>query len=146
MAALLTLAVITGFGIYAWHFFDVPSWQRLDPARLEQPAQKGAIYDREGQYVTTLVGRENRTVVRLDTLPRHVVDAFLAAEDLRFYKHPGFDVTRIAGALVREAKERMRASGVTTVELQVVGGNLAGERFWRSQGMVPVRTIYTQNF
>lgn len=52
----------------------------------------------------------------------------------------------IAGALVREAKERMRASGVTTVELQVVGGNLAGERFWRSQGMVPVRTIYTQNF
>lgn len=52
----------------------------------------------------------------------------------------------IAGALVGEAKERMRASGVTTVELQVVGGNLTAERFWRSQGMVPVRTIYTQNF
>ena len=120
MAALLTLAVITGFGIYAWHFFDVPSWQRLDPARLEQPAQKGAIYDREGQYVTTLVGRENRTVVRLDTLPRHVVDAFLAAEDLRFYKHPGFDVTRIAGALVSNVRSGGYAQGASTITQQLV--------------------------
>ena len=114
------IALVVGAGVFAWDYFDAASWQTLDPARLQQLAQTGAIYDRHGEYVTTLVGSENRTVIRLDTLPQHVVDAFLAAEDLRFYKHPGFDITRILGAVVSNVRSGGFAQGASTITQQLV--------------------------
>lgn len=120
IAAAVLLAAVAGLGVAAWKYFDVSSWQTIDPARLEQLAQKGAIYDREGEYVTTLVGKENRTVIDIETLPQHVVDAFLAAEDLRFYKHPGFDVTRILGAVVSNVRSGGYAQGASTITQQLV--------------------------
>ena len=99
-AGVAAVLIFIGAVAAAWVWFDVSSWQRLDPARLTGLAQTGAIYDKDGAYVTTLVGKENRTVIAMDTLPDHVVNAFLAAEDLRFYKHPGFDVTRIFLSLI----------------------------------------------
>ena len=120
IAAVLVAAVLVASGVAAWRYFNVSSWQTIDPSRLEQLAQKGAIYDRDGRYVTTLVGKENRTVIAIETLPRHVVDAFLAAEDLRFYKHPGFDVTRILGAVVSNVRSGGYAQGASTITQQLV--------------------------
>ena len=80
--------------------FDVANWQRLDPKRLHALAQTSSLYDRNGELISELRGTENRTVISLSEVPIRTQQAFLAAEDLRFYKHPGIDVTRIAGALV----------------------------------------------
>ena len=114
-AALILIGAVAA----AWVLFDVASWQRLDPSRLTGLAQTGAIYDSDGAFVTTLVGKENRTVIPLETLPDHVVDAFLAAEDLRFYKHPGFDVTRIVGALVSNLRTGGFGQGASTITQQL---------------------------
>ncbi len=115
LAALLAGALWWGYG-----YFSVASWQKLDPERLTNLAQTGAIYDRSGAYVTTLVGRENRTVIDIDTLPAYVPGAFLAAEDLRFYKHPGFDITRIMGAVVKNVKTGAFSQGASTITQQLV--------------------------
>lgn len=117
MTAVLTAAACLFF---AYDYFGVAHWQTLDVSKLTSLAQTGAIYDRSGGYVTTLVGRENRTVVALDTLPQHVVDAFLAAEDLRFYKHPGFDITRILGAIVSNIRTGGYAQGASTITQQLI--------------------------
>lgn len=114
-AVLLLAALVAGF-----FYFDVPSWQRLDADRLLTLAQTGSIYDRDGAFVTRLVGSENRTLVALDDLPSHVTDAFLAAEDLRFYKHPGFDLVRIGGALVSNVRSGGFAQGASTITQQLV--------------------------
>ena len=119
----LTIALILvflGLAAFAMVYFDVASWQRLDPERLTNLAQSGAIYDRNGQYVTTLVGTENRTVIPLSTLPDHVKNAFLAAEDLRFYKHPGFDLTRIFGAVISNLRAGGYGQGASTITQQLV--------------------------
>ena len=119
----LTIALILAFlglAAFAMVYFDVASWQRLNPERLTNLAQSGAIYDRDGQYVTTLVGTENRTVILLSTLPDHVKNAFLAAEDLRFYKHPGFDLTRIFGAVISNLKTGGYGQGASTITQQLV--------------------------
>lgn len=115
----LVLLVVLGLA-WAIDYFDVSSWQRLDVDKLTNLAQTGAILDADGQFVTTLVGRENRIIIRLDSLPRHVIDAFLAAEDLRFYKHPGFDITRIAGALVSNLRSGGFGQGASTITQQLV--------------------------
>ncbi len=116
----VVLAGLAGGAVWAYGYFGVASWQRLDPQKLTAVAQKGAIYDRNGEYVTTLVGRENRTVIDTRTLPRHVTGAFLAAEDLRFYKHPGFDVIRILGAAASNLRSGGYAQGASTITQQLV--------------------------
>lgn len=70
--------------------------------------------------MTHLVGSENRTLVALEELPQHVVDAFLAAEDLRFYKHPGFDIVRIGGAVISNLRSGGYAQGASTITQQLV--------------------------
>jgi len=117
---LIVLSALTGACLWAYNYFAVASWQTLDPDKLLNIAQKGAIYDKDGQYVTTLVGRENRTVIDTAILPTHVTDAFLAAEDLRFYKHPGFDVTRILGAVVSNLRSGGFSQGASTITQQLV--------------------------
>ena len=115
--ALLLLALGAS---WAYEEFNVASWQTIDPDKLTNLAQTGAIYDQDGSYLTTLVGRENRTVIDTSVLPSHVVDAFLAAEDLRFYKHPGFDVTRILGAVVSNVRSGAFEQGASTITQQLV--------------------------
>lgn len=43
---------------------------------------------------------ENRVYVEYDRLPNHLVDALIATEDIRFYKHPGIDLKGSFRALV----------------------------------------------
>ena len=112
LAALLVLAAALMWGYEA---FDVATWQTLDPDKLTRIAHTGAIYDRSGNYVTTLVGKENRVVIDTGTLPSYVRDAFLAAEDLRFYKHPGFDVTRMVGAVITNLRSGGYSQGASTI-------------------------------
>lgn len=116
----IALLVIAGAAVWGYGYFNVANWQTLDPDKLTGLAQTGAIYDKNGNYVTTLVGRENRTVIDTSQLPSHVVDAFLAAEDLRFYKHPGFDVIRILGAVVSNVRAGGFDQGASTITQQLV--------------------------
>lgn len=117
---LIALTLLIGAAVWAYDYFAVATWQTLDPQKLTAVAQKGAIYDRNGDYVTTLVGRENRTVIDTASLPGYVRDAFLAAEDLRFYKHPGFDITRILGAALTNVRSGAFAQGASTITQQLV--------------------------
>ena len=116
----VALSAIAGALSWGYDYFNVENWQRLDPAKLTGLAQTGAIYDKNGDYLTTLVGRENRTVIDTSQLPRHVVDAFLAAEDLRFYQHPGFDIIRILGAVVSNVRAGGFDQGASTITQQLV--------------------------
>lgn len=116
----VALLLAAGGAFWAYEEFNVAAWQTLDPGKLSNLAQTGAIYDKDGNYVTTLVGRENRTVIDTTALPRHVVDAFLAAEDLRFYKHPGFDIVRIFGALLSNVRTGGFDQGASTITQQLV--------------------------
>ncbi len=117
---LAAVLVASGAAAWAYEEFNVASWQTLDPGKLTGVAHSGAIYDRNGDYVTTLVGTEHRVVIDTLALPQHVRDAFLAAEDLRFYKHPGFDVTRILGAVLTNVREGALSQGASTITQQLV--------------------------
>lgn len=118
---LLTLLGLTLIGSVGFYFiFDVENWQKLDISKLTQLAQTGSIYDQNGNYITALRGSEHRILVTLDEIPLQVRQAFLAAEDLRFYKHPGFDVIRIFGAVMANLKSGSYAQGASTITQQLV--------------------------
>ncbi len=99
--------------------FDVSSWQTLDPDKLHRLAQTSSLYDAEGELMSEMRGAENRTLVSLDEIPLHTQQAFIAAEDLRFYTHRGVDVYRIFGALRSNLKSGTLAEGASTITQQL---------------------------
>ena len=72
--------------------------------------------------LATLFGSESekRTLVKLDDLPPHVVDAVIAIEDRRFFKHSGVDIVSVARALVSNVRGSGPFQGGSTITQQLV--------------------------
>jgi penicillin-binding protein 1B len=62
----------------------------------------------------------DRVLVRLDDLPRHLVDALLVVEDRRFHEHHGLDLRRLGGALLANLRARRVREGGSTITQQLV--------------------------
>ena len=85
------LLFLLGSASAFFFLFDIASWQRLDLQKIVNLPQTGAIYDRNGELVAKIQSTQNRVSVPLSSVPKDVQNAFLAAEDLRFYQHFGID-------------------------------------------------------
>ena len=117
LAALIGVLLLFCAAFYV--FFDVSDWQKLDISRLSALAQTSSMYDMNGELMSELRGSENRIIVSLDEIPLHTRQAFIAAEDLRFYDHRGIDVYRILGALRSNLKSGSLAEGASTITQQL---------------------------
>ncbi len=98
---------------------DLPSSDKL--ASYEPPVMT-RIHAHDGALIAEYA-RERRIFVPINTVPKRVINAFLSAEDRRFYEHIGLDFTGIARAGVKfiEAKIKGRGSiqGASTITQQV---------------------------
>lgn len=99
--------------------FDVPNWQKLDHSKLTALAQTSSVYDRDGALMSEVRGVENRAIISLGEIPLHTQQAFLAAEDLRFYSHGGIDVYRMLGALRSNIRSGSFSEGASTITQQL---------------------------
>lgn len=106
-------------GLLVWQL-DLPNWQKLDLERIQKIPESTVIYDAFGQKAGTVYAEQERVHVRLDEIPAHVIDAFITAEDQRFYSHSGVDVKRIFGALWHDIKTMSLAQGASTITQQLV--------------------------
>jgi penicillin-binding protein 1B len=91
-------------------------------AVLLEPELVGAYFGSE---------REQRELVRLEDVPRHLIDAVLAVEDRRFASHHGVDLTRIGGAVL----VNLRAGGVRQ------GGSTLTQQLVKNFFLTPERTL-----
>ena len=80
-----------------WAFADIPSFEEL-----ENPDSKLAtqVISSDGQVLTTF-HIENRSYVSYDELSPNIVNAAVATEDERFYRHSGIDFESLARVLVK---------------------------------------------
>ncbi len=108
------------FAIFILWQLDLPNWKKLDPDKLTNVRQTTLIYDGNGEVIGSLYGSENRLVTTLDKIPLHVQQAFIAAEDLRFYEHNGIDPVRILGALWQNIKSGGFSQGASTITQQLI--------------------------
>lgn len=96
----------------------LPDHQKL---AAYQPAVSSKIYSSDGAQIG-LFARQNRAYVPLDSMPNHVVAAFMSAEDKDFYSHKGVDPMGIARAIlfnITTAGEGRRMQGASTITQQV---------------------------
>ncbi len=116
----LFLGVIFGAVVAVWGYNyitrDLPQLKRVEDYT---PPAVSRVFARDG----TLVGefyRERRYPARLSEIPEIVRNAFLAAEDASFYKHPGIDPVSILRAFVKNTLEGRSKQGGSTITQQVV--------------------------
>ena len=93
----------------------------IPPALLQPPVQSIALLDRNGTPL-----REARVEERfsreltIDEIPQHVINAILAAEDKRFYKHAGVDWIATTRALANGITRGRVTSGASTITQQLI--------------------------
>ena len=80
---------------YAYYAAQLPDLDRLD----KQPDTATLVYSADGELIGEFY-LQKRVLVPLERIPEHVRQAFISAEDRRFWDHPGFDVFGIARAAV----------------------------------------------
>ena len=92
--AALTLLVLL-YALALWPF--TPGVRSLVAAHEADPA---VVLSADGETLTSYT-RRGREWVGLDDVSEPVVQALLATEDRRFYRHGGIDVIRLGGAVAR---------------------------------------------
>ncbi len=87
----------------------------------------------EPELLALLAGprQEERDVVALSAVPDRLVRAVLAAEDARFYAHPGIDPLAVARAAAADVRRAKIVQGGSTITQQTVKNLFLGtERTW----------------
>lgn len=77
------------------------------------------IYDRNGILLFQFYEGKNRKLVKIDSVPRDLINATVAIEDKHFYYHPGVDITGIARAIKRNL-EGKKLQGGSTITQQLI--------------------------
>lgn len=95
-------------------------------------AQTTKIFDKDGNYIESLHGVENRTFVPLTKIKKYTQDAFIAIEDERFEEHFGIDIKRIFGALWADIKSGAKDQGASTITQQLIKNTfLTQKKEWK---------------
>ena len=108
-------ATATVIGAYYYVAPGLPPAETIRDIPLQIPLR---IFSRDG-YLIEEVGERRRILITYDDVPQHVVNAFVAAEDRRFFVHPGVDYQGIlrAGLLLLKTGEISGGGSTLTQQL-----------------------------
>ena len=97
-------AVAYGF----WHYGQgLPEYKQLVDY---EPPTATRVHAGDGRLIAEYA-TENRVFVPITSIPRHVVQAFVSAEDQNFFTHPGVDFIALARAVVTNIQIKLRGGG-----------------------------------
>lgn len=120
-AIWITLAATLGILAFCTiKIFEMDAWSALDMDKVLLVDRSLMILDKDGNEFTTLHNTEDRIWIPLSNVPAKVRNAFISAEDARFYDHFGIDVVRILGAAWADLKAGAYVQGASTISQQLI--------------------------
>ena len=84
--------------------------------KLQNMSQTLCVLDLNGNKIKPT----KNEYINLSKLSKETKDAFLCAEDKRFYKHHGLDYIRIGGAIISNLKSKSFSEGASTISQQLI--------------------------
>jgi len=116
---LSVIGALAGIGglAFIYHRLEpqLPSTETLKDVRLQVPLR---IYSRDERLMAEY-GEKRRIPLSYDQIPERVHQAFLSAEDDRFFQHPGVDYHALLRAAIQLALTGQRRQGGSTITMQV---------------------------
>ncbi|VAW62555.1 Multimodular transpeptidase-transglycosylase [hydrothermal vent metagenome] len=116
---IFIVLLILGFtgltGLYLFLEPKLPSIDGLNDIQLQVPLR---VYSSEGGLMAEY-GEKRRSPKAIDEIPLALRQAFLAAEDDRFYEHPGVDYQGILRAVMVLLTTGERGQGGSTITMQL---------------------------
>ena len=128
---LTLIALLGAFGIACCYVFvepSLPSVQAMRNIDFQVPLR---VYTRSGALIAQ-IGEERRIPVDYDQIPLRVKQAFLAAEDDRFFQHHGIDYLGLLRAVAVDLVSGERLQGGSTITQQAARNMfLTLDKTWR---------------
>lgn len=118
----ILLGTIAAFAVAYLVFYytrEIPDYNQLSKYH---PPLTTRIYTIDGKLIEQYA-KENRIYVPIESLPKDLVNAFIAAEDKNFYTHQGLDIMGIVRASITNIFniiKNKRLEGASTITQQVV--------------------------
>ncbi|MGH8689955.1 MAG: penicillin-binding protein 1A, partial [Burkholderiales bacterium] len=112
----LALAGVLALGLVV--VLAYPQLPSLEALTAYQPKIPLRIYTAEGVLMGEF-GEERRSFVSIAEVPQQLKDAVIAAEDERFYEHPGIDYVGVMRAAWANLVAGGRRQGASTITMQV---------------------------
>ena len=103
----------------------------LDVSLLTKSERTSYIYDMDGKLITTYAGLKYRDWVNIEDVPDMLINAVIAVEDVRFYRHNGVDYKRLFAAVVGSLSASSDAGGSTITQQLVKNKLLTNEVSYR---------------
>lgn len=118
-AVLITASI--GFGMFRGIIDNSPD---IDVESIVPIGYATTVYDSAGNLTDTLVtAGSNREEATYDELPQDLIDAFVAIEDSRFWKHNGIDIRSITRAVMGILTGE-KLGGGSTITQQLIKNNV----------------------
>ena len=116
---LLSLSFVCGLYV----FFLIKNLPSVQSLKNYQPPLLSVVLDREGQKAGEFF-KERRFLVPYQDFPKVLVQAFVSAEDGRFFEHKGLNVKAISRAFLANLRAGKKVQGGSTITQQVARAHL----------------------
>ncbi len=115
----LCLSLVGGIAVFALYIQIDQSLPSVEALKDYHPSLVTSVYSADGELIGEFFV-ERRYLTPLSELPPHLIKAFVAAEDVRFYEHGGVDLIGIFRAMLKNIQEGEIVQGGSTITQQVV--------------------------
>ncbi len=111
----IIISIFLGFCFYC---FAVTRNVKLDENKLINLENSVAFYDSNGEKIVDVSSQ--KTITRIEDMPKNLKNAFVSIEDKRFYTHKGIDYKALFRAIFKNISSFSLKEGASTITQQLV--------------------------
>jgi len=116
--SFLLSAIVGAIALVSAYLYLEPRLPATENLRFVEFQVPMRVYTRDGKLLAEF-GEKRRLPLTYEQLPEQIIQAFLAAEDNRFFEHPGVDYQGILRAALQLVLTGKKRQGGSTITMQV---------------------------